>query len=76
MFFKMALKIEEFDGNYITALGVKSVNRRKFANFSYKNSDKFLRIIVYGGIKVVQGKFGNYLELDIKDDKPRSSLSL
>ena len=34
-----------------------------------KNSDKFPRIIVYGGMKVVQGKFGNYFELDIKDDK-------
>ena len=65
----MALKIEEFDINYITAIGRKSINGHKFANFSYKNSDKFLRIIVYGGMKVVQGKFGNYLELDIKDDK-------
>ena len=24
---------------------------------------------LYGGMKVVQGKFGNYFELDIKDDK-------
>ena len=29
----------------------------------------FPRIIVYGEIKVVKGKFGNYFELDIKDDK-------
>ena len=65
----MALKIEEFDVNYITAVGGKSVNGLKFANFRYKNSDKFPRIIVYGGTKVVQGKFGNYFELDIKDDK-------
>ena len=28
----MALKIEEFDVNYITAVGGKSVNRLKFAN--------------------------------------------
>ena len=35
----MALKIEEFDVNYITAIGGKSVNRLKFANFRYKNSD-------------------------------------
>ena len=66
----MALKIEEFDVNYV---GGKSVNGLKFANFRYKNSDarnhKFPRIIVYGGMKVVQAKFGNYLELDIKDDK-------
>ena len=65
----MTLKIEEFDINYITAVGGKSVNRLKFANFRYKNSDSFPRIIIYGGMKVVQGKFGNYLELDIKDDK-------
>ena len=65
----MAPKIEEFDVNYITAVGGKSVNGLKFANFGYKNSDKFLRIIVYGGMKVVQGKFGNYFEADIKDDK-------
>ena len=65
----MALKIEEFDVNYITAAGGKSVKGLKFANFRYKNSDKFPRIIVYGGMKVVQGKFGNYFEVDIKDDK-------
>ena len=65
----MALKIEEFDVNYITAVGGKSANRLKLANFRYKNSDKFPRIIVYGGMKVVQEKFGNYFELYIKDDK-------
>ena len=37
----MALKIEEFDINYITAIGRKSVNGRKFSNFRYKNSNKF-----------------------------------
>ena len=35
----MALKIKEFEINYITAIGGKSVNRLKFANFRYKNSD-------------------------------------
>ena len=63
----MALKIKEFDVNYITA--VKGKNGLKFTNFRYKNSDKFPRIIDYGGMKVVQGKFGNYFNLDIKDDK-------
>ena len=33
----MALKMAEFDVNYITAVG-----GLKFANFRYKNSDKFL----------------------------------
>ena len=72
----MALKIKEFDVNYITAVKGKSVNGLKFANFRYKNSDKFPRIIVYGGMKVVKRKFGNYFNLDIKDDKPRSSLKV
>ena len=44
----MALKIKEFDVNYMTAVGGKSVNGLKFANFRYKNSDMFPRIIVYG----------------------------
>ena len=65
----MALKIEEFDVNYITAVSGKSVNRLKFANFGYKNSDKFPQIIIYGGMRVEQGKFGNYFELDIKDNE-------
>ena len=69
----MALKVKEFDVNYITAIKGNSVNGLKFANFRYKNSDKFPRIIVYGGMKVVQGKFGNYFNLDIKDDKTEKS---
>ena len=35
----MALKIEEFDLNYVTAVGGKSLNGLKFTNFRYKNSD-------------------------------------
>ena len=65
----MALKMAEFDINDITAVKGKSVNGLKFANFRYKHADKFPRIIVYGEMKVVQGKFGNYFELNIKDDK-------
>ena len=37
----MALKIEEFNINYKTAVGGKSINGLKFANFRYKNSYKF-----------------------------------
>ena len=33
------------------------------------SAHKFLRIIIYGGVKVVQEKFGNHFEVDIKDDK-------
>ena len=65
----MALKIKEFNVNHLTAVNGKSVNGLRFANFRYKNADKFPRIIVYGGTKVVKGKFGNYFILDIKDDK-------
>ena len=65
----MALKIKELNVNYITAVKGKSVNGLKFANFRYKNADKFPRIIIYGGMKVVKRKFGNYFELDIKDDE-------
>ena len=65
----MALEIKELDINHITAVKGKSVNGLKFANFKYKNGDKFPRIIVYGGMKVVKGKFGNYFNLDIRDDK-------
>ena len=53
----------------VTTVKGKSLNGLKFANFRYKNADKFPRIIVYGGMKVVKGKFGNYFELDIKDNK-------
>ena len=67
----MALKIKEFDVNYITAVKGKSVTGLKFSNFRYKNVDKFPRIIVYGGMKVVKGKFGTYFNLDIKDDKTK-----
>ena len=68
----MALKIEEFDVNYITAVGGKSVNGLKFANFKYDDEegtylDKFPRIRVYGGVKIEKGKYGNYFNLDIKD---------
>ena len=38
----MALKIKEFDVNYITAVKGKSVNGLKFTNLRCKNSDKFL----------------------------------
>ena len=69
----MALKIKEFDVNYITAVKGKSVKGLKFANFRYKNADKFTRIMVYGGMKVVKGKFASQISKMIK---PRSSLKV
>ena len=71
MLYKMALKMVEFEVNYITAVGGKCVNGLKFTNFRYKNSDKFPRIIVYVGMRVEQGKFGNYF-----DNKKRSHTQL
>ena len=68
----MALKIEEFDVNYITTVGGNSVNGLKFANFRYDDEegtylDKFPRSRVHGGMKIEKGKYGNYFNLDIKD---------
>ena len=42
----MALKTEEFDINYITAVGRKSINGLKFTNFRYKNSDNHYIFII------------------------------
>ena len=39
----------------------------KIINFYY--GDKVPNIRAYGGMRMVKGKFGNYFELDIKDDE-------
>ena len=57
----MTFKMAEFDVNYITAVGGKSVNGLNFANFRYKKSYTFPQIIVYGGMRVEQGKFERLL---------------
>ena len=44
----MALKIKKFNVNYITAVKGKSVNGLKFANFGYKNFDKFHKLSFMG----------------------------
>ena len=41
----------------------------KIANFYYGDDfRKVPNIRAYGGMKVVKGKFGNYFDLDLKDD--------
>ena len=41
----------------------------KIANFYYGDDfRKVPNIRAYGGMRVVKGKFGNYFELDLKDD--------
>ena len=65
--YKLALTIKEFEINELKARIGKSIHGMKIANFYY--GDKVPNIRAYGGMKVVKGKFGNYFELDIKDDK-------
>ena len=66
----MSLTIEEFDINELRAKTGKSFHRMKIVNFYYgDNYRKVPNIRAYGGMRVVKGKFGNYFELDIKDDE-------
>ena len=63
----MAWTIEEFKINELKARIGKSIHGMKIVNFYY--GDKIPNIRAYGGTRVVKGKFGNYFELDIKDDE-------
>ena len=46
----------------------------KIANFCYGGDFKKVpNIRAYGGMRVVKGKFGNYFELDLKDDETENS---
>ena len=63
----MALTIEEFKINELNARIGKSIHGMKIVNFYY--GDKVPNIRAYRGMRVVKGKFGNYFELDIKDDE-------
>ena len=66
----MSLTIEEFDINKLKAGLGKLLHGMKIVNF-YHGDDhrKVPNIRAYGGMRVVKGKFGNYFELDIKDDE-------
>ena len=62
--------IEEFDINELKARIGKPLHGMKIANFCYGDDfRKVPNIRVYGVIRVVKGKFGNYFEVDIKDDE-------
>ena len=65
----MAVTIEEFEIIELKARIGKSLHGMKIAN-SYYGDDfrKVPNIRAYGGMRVVKGKFGNYFELDLKDD--------
>ena len=65
----MALTIEEFEINRLRAKIRKPLHGVKIANFYHgDDSRKVPNIRAYGGMRVVKGKFGNYFELDFKDD--------
>ena len=65
----MALTIEEFKISELKARIRKPFHRMKIANFYYGDDfRKVPNIRAYGGMRVVKGKFGNYFELDLKDD--------
>ena len=65
----MALTIKELEINELRAKIGKPLHRMKIANFYYGDDfRKVPNIRAYGGMRVVKGKFGNYSELDLKDD--------
>ena len=65
----MALTIKEFEINELRAKIGKPLHEMKIANFYYGDDfRKVPNIRAYGGMRVVKGKFGNYFELDLKDD--------
>ena len=69
MLYKMALTIKKFKINELKARIGKLLHGMKIANFFYGDDfRKVPNIRAYGGMRVVKGKFGNYFELDLKDD--------
>ena len=69
MLHKMTLTIEEFKINELKARIGKPLHGMKIANFYYGDDfRKVPNIRAYGEMRVVKGKFGNYFELDLKDD--------
>ena len=62
----MAWTIKEFKINELKARIGKFIRGMKIVNFYY--GDKVPNIRAYGGMRVVRGKFGNYFELDLKDN--------
>ena len=65
----MALTIKEFEINKLRAKIGKPLHGMKIANFYYGDDfRKVPNVRAYGGMRVVKGKFGNYFELDLKDN--------
>ena len=69
MLYKMALTIKEFKINELKVRIGKPLHGMKITNFYYGDDfRKVPNIRAYGGMRVVKGKFGNYFELDLKDN--------
>ena len=65
----MAWTIEEFKINELKARIGKPLHRMKMVNFCYGDDfTKVPNIRAYGGMRVVKSKFGNYFELDLKNN--------
>ena len=65
----MALTIKEFEINELRAKIGKPFYGMKIANFYYGDDfRKVANIRAYGRMRVKKGNFGNYFELDLKDD--------
>ena len=65
----MALTVEEFEINELKAEIGKPLHGMKIANFYYGDDFRNVpNVRAYEGMRVVKGKFGNYFELDLKDD--------
>ena len=65
----MALTIKEFEINELRAKIGKPFHGMKITNFYYGDDfRKVPNVGSYGGMRAGKGKFGNYFELDLKDD--------
>ena len=66
----MELIIKEFEIYELRAKLGKPLHGMKIVNFCYGDDFRKVRNIrAYGGMHVMKGKFGNYFELDLKDNE-------
>ena len=73
----MTLTVEEFDINELRAGLGKPLHGMGIINF-YCGDDccRGPNIRAYGGMKVVKGKFGQFFELDLKDEETEEFFKL
>ena len=69
--------IEEFDINDLRGGLGKTLNGMRIVNFYYGNDHhRVPNIRAYRGMKVVKGKFGQFFELDLKDEETEEFFKL